>query len=122
MLFVRVFSRPLQVIPQLIARIDHPRRLVAKRIHDLLTDMGKQHSQVCVYAGETPPCPPPYLTRGHLPLCCCAEDICQLLAAVLEHVCCKAMCRRVYLRGFTFCGWECFFLTLHPKVVRFKYM
>ena len=36
----------LQVIPQLIARIDHPRTLVAKLIHDLLTDVGKQHPQV----------------------------------------------------------------------------
>ena len=39
---------PPQVIPQLIVRIDHPRRLVAKLIHDLLTDVGKQHPQVCV--------------------------------------------------------------------------
>ena len=37
-----------QVIPQLIARIDHPRRLVAKLIHDLLTDVGKQHPQVTI--------------------------------------------------------------------------
>ena len=36
----------LQVIPQLIARIDHPRRLVSKLIHNLLTDVGKQHPQV----------------------------------------------------------------------------
>ena len=42
---------PPKVIPQLIARIDHPRRLVAKLIHDLLTDVGKQHPQVCVCAG-----------------------------------------------------------------------
>ncbi|CAI7993434.1 Serine/threonine-protein kinase tor, partial [Geodia barretti] len=39
----------LQVIPQLIARIDHPRRLVAKLIHDLLTDVGKQHPQALIY-------------------------------------------------------------------------
>ena len=36
----------LQVIPQLIARIDHPRRLVSRLIHDLLTAVGKQHPQV----------------------------------------------------------------------------
>jgi len=36
----------LQVIPQLIARIDHPRRLVSQLIHNLLTDVGKQHPQV----------------------------------------------------------------------------
>ena len=36
----------LQIIPQLIARIDHPRRLLDKLIHDLLTDVGKQHPQV----------------------------------------------------------------------------
>ncbi len=38
----------LQVIPQLIARIDHPRSRVSKLIHDLLTSVGKQHPQVCV--------------------------------------------------------------------------
>ena len=42
----------LQVIPQLIARIDHPRRLVAKLIHDLLTDVGKQHPQVWGTSGQ----------------------------------------------------------------------
>ena len=36
----------LQVIPQLIARIDHPRGLVSKLIHNLLTEVGKQHPQV----------------------------------------------------------------------------
>ena len=36
----------LQVIPQLIARIDHPRKLVSRLIHDLLTAVGKQHPQV----------------------------------------------------------------------------
>ncbi len=36
----------LQVIPQLIARIDHPRSRVSKLIHDLLTSVGKQHPQV----------------------------------------------------------------------------
>ena len=34
------------MIPQLIARIDSPRRLVSKLIHTLLTDVGKQHPQV----------------------------------------------------------------------------
>ena len=36
----------LQVIPQLIARIDSPRRLVSKLIHELLTDVGRHHPQV----------------------------------------------------------------------------
>lgn len=36
----------LQVIPQLIARIDHPKRLVCQLIHNLLSDVGKQHPQV----------------------------------------------------------------------------
>ena len=36
----------MQVIPQLIARIDHHKRVVSKLIHDLLTDVGKQHPQV----------------------------------------------------------------------------
>ena len=36
----------LQVIPQLIARIDHPRKLVSRLIDDLLTAVGKQHPQV----------------------------------------------------------------------------
>ena len=43
MLYVCVFA---QVIPQLIARIDSPRRLVSKLIHDLLVDVGKHHPQV----------------------------------------------------------------------------
>ena len=60
-----MFSLSLgQVIPQLIARIDHPRRLVAKLIHDLLTDVGKQHPQVpelCTFryvVAMLDPCPP----------------------------------------------------------------
>ncbi len=36
----------LQVIPQLIARIDTPRQLVGRLIHQLLTDIGKHHPQV----------------------------------------------------------------------------
>ena len=36
----------LQVIPQLIARIDTQRQLVSRLIHQLLTDIGKQHPQV----------------------------------------------------------------------------
>lgn len=39
----------LQVIPQLIARIDSPRSLVAKLVHILLTDIGKSHPQALVY-------------------------------------------------------------------------
>jgi len=35
-----------QVIPQLIARIDTPRQLVGRLIHQLLSDVGKQHPQV----------------------------------------------------------------------------
>ncbi|XP_041981966.1 serine/threonine-protein kinase mTOR [Aricia agestis] len=39
----------LQVIPQLIARIDTPRPLVGKLIHSLLIDIGKSHPQALVY-------------------------------------------------------------------------
>ncbi|KAJ0174518.1 hypothetical protein K1T71_009626 [Dendrolimus kikuchii] len=39
----------LQVIPQLIARIDTPRVLVGKLIHSLLIDIGKSHPQALVY-------------------------------------------------------------------------
>ena len=38
-----------QVIPQLIARIDTPRHLVGKLIHQLLTDIGKHHPQALIY-------------------------------------------------------------------------
>lgn len=36
----------LQVIPQLIARIDTPRALVSRLIHHLLIDIGKTYPQV----------------------------------------------------------------------------
>ncbi|XP_035780760.1 serine/threonine-protein kinase Tor-like [Anopheles albimanus] len=39
----------LQVIPQLIARIDTPRNLVGQLIHYLLTEIGKTHPQALVY-------------------------------------------------------------------------
>lgn len=39
----------LQVIPQLIARIDTPRPLVGRLIHQLLTDIGKHHPQALIY-------------------------------------------------------------------------
>lgn len=39
----------LQVIPQLIARIDTPRTLVGRCIHHLLIDIGKTHPQALVY-------------------------------------------------------------------------
>lgn len=39
----------LQVIPQLIARIDTPRQRVGDRIHQLLNDIGKHHPQALVY-------------------------------------------------------------------------
>jgi len=39
----------LQVIPQLIARIDTPRQFVGRLIHQLLTDIGKQHPQALIY-------------------------------------------------------------------------
>ncbi|XP_027228160.1 serine/threonine-protein kinase mTOR isoform X1 [Penaeus vannamei] len=39
----------LQVIPQLIARIDTPRTLVGKLIHQLLMDIGKHHPQALIY-------------------------------------------------------------------------
>ena len=38
-----------KVIPQLIARIDSPRKRVSKLIHDLLSDVGKQHPQALIY-------------------------------------------------------------------------
>jgi len=43
---------PPQVIPQLIARIDTPRALVGRLIHQLLTDIGRYHPQVTKH---TPP-------------------------------------------------------------------
>lgn len=39
----------LQVIPQLIARIDTQRVLVGRLIHHLLIDIGKHHPQALVY-------------------------------------------------------------------------
>lgn len=39
----------LQVIPQLIARIDTPRIFVGQLIHKLLSDIGKSHPQALVY-------------------------------------------------------------------------
>lgn len=39
----------LQVIPQLIARIDTPRAQVGRLIHHLLMDIGKHHPQALVY-------------------------------------------------------------------------
>jgi len=39
----------LQVIPQLIARIDTPRQLVGRLIHQLLADIGKHHPQALIY-------------------------------------------------------------------------
>eukprot|EP00092_Neocalanus_flemingeri_P019853 GFUD01021504.1.p1 GENE.GFUD01021504.1~~GFUD01021504.1.p1 ORF type:complete len:2235 (+),score=707.01 GFUD01021504.1:192-6707(+) len=39
----------LQVIPQLIARIDTPRIKVSRLIHQLLTDVGKHHPQALIY-------------------------------------------------------------------------
>ncbi|GFS18339.1 serine/threonine-protein kinase mTOR [Elysia marginata] len=39
----------LQVIPQLIARIDTPRLLVQRLVHQLLVDIGKAHPQALIY-------------------------------------------------------------------------
>lgn len=39
----------LQVIPQLIARIDTPRSLVGRLVHQLLVDIGKAHPQALIY-------------------------------------------------------------------------
>lgn len=39
----------LQVVPQLIARIHSPVPSVARMIHDLLTNVGKEHPQALVY-------------------------------------------------------------------------
>ncbi|KAF5280820.1 hypothetical protein FQR65_LT14927 [Abscondita terminalis] len=39
----------LQVIPQLIARIDTPRALVSRLIHHLLIDIGKSYPQALIY-------------------------------------------------------------------------
>lgn len=46
-----LISSPLftQVIPQLIARIDTPRALVGRLIHQLLTDIGRYHPQVSLF-------------------------------------------------------------------------
>ena len=38
------------MIPQLIARIDTPRPLVSRLIHQVLTDLGKFHPQALVYS------------------------------------------------------------------------
>ena len=40
----------LQVIPQLIARIDTPRPQVVRLIHQLLADLGRHHPQALVYS------------------------------------------------------------------------
>ena len=39
----------VQVIPQLIARIDTPRQLVGRLISQVLMDIGKAHPQALVY-------------------------------------------------------------------------
>jgi len=39
----------LQVVPQLIARIHSPMPTVARMVHDLLTNVGKEHPQALVY-------------------------------------------------------------------------
>ena len=44
----------VQVIPQLIARIDTPRPLIARLITSLLTELGKVHPQVSTL-GQYPP-------------------------------------------------------------------
>jgi FKBP12-rapamycin complex-associated protein len=46
---VLVLFMMIQVIPQLIARIDTPRALVGRLIHHLLIDIGKHHPQALVY-------------------------------------------------------------------------
>lgn len=46
---VHVLYMLIQVIPQLIARIDTPRALVGRLIHHLLIDIGKHHPQALVY-------------------------------------------------------------------------
>ena len=48
-IIVHVCCFVFKVIPQLIARIDSPRKRVSKLIHDLLTDVGKQHPQALIY-------------------------------------------------------------------------
>nr|QGN03465.1 target of rapamycin [Ixodes ricinus] len=39
----------LQVIPQLIARLDTPRALVASLVHELLGEVGRKHPQALIY-------------------------------------------------------------------------
>lgn len=39
----------LQVIPQLIARIDTPRQRIGLLVHQILTDIGKHHPQALIY-------------------------------------------------------------------------
>ena len=46
----------LQVIPQLIARIDTQRQLVGRLIHQLLMDIGKAHPQVRHFASALVSC------------------------------------------------------------------
>lgn len=48
-MYVNVLLMLVQVIPQLIARIDTPRALVGRLIHHLLIDIGKHHPQALVY-------------------------------------------------------------------------
>uniref|UniRef100_A0A5S6QLG6 Serine/threonine-protein kinase TOR n=1 Tax=Trichuris muris TaxID=70415 RepID=A0A5S6QLG6_TRIMR len=43
------FATWLQVIPQLIARIDTPRTLVSRSVIQLLCDIGKEHPQALIY-------------------------------------------------------------------------
>ncbi|KAI6073752.1 Serine/threonine-protein kinase mTOR isoform X2 [Aix galericulata] len=44
-----VQKKVTEVIPQLIARIDTPRPLVGRLIHQLLTDIGRYHPQALIY-------------------------------------------------------------------------
>ncbi|MEE6485217.1 hypothetical protein FKM82_014211 [Ascaphus truei] len=53
----------LQVIPQLIARIDTPRALVGRLIHQLLTDIGRYHPQVTVFQADSSQCPSMYISK-----------------------------------------------------------
>lgn len=60
----------LQVIPQLIARIDTQRQLVGRLIHQLLMDIGKAHPQVrfCSNVKQTHILYMFYLTGFNLPI------------------------------------------------------
>ena len=74
----RKWEEGVQVIPQLIARIDSPRRLVSKLIHSLLASVGKQHPQVCLCAVCVHAYVRTYVCCVHVRTCVCVWTVYQL--------------------------------------------